>query len=130
MSSLLHHSQLPPQDTPSILLSESEAESELLYEGWFTANQFVLAPSPLRPTTSMFFQLNTCGYKLLLALASAFILGSESRGTHVHISESPIRDSPTLECQVPIFISPRHWVPYSSHLRVTVRVTLRLAVYH
>jgi hypothetical protein len=36
-------------------LSESESESELLY-GWrFTANQFVLATSPLRLTTCNFF---------------------------------------------------------------------------
>jgi hypothetical protein len=29
------------------------SESELLYDGQFTANQFVLAPSPLRPSTSI-----------------------------------------------------------------------------
>jgi hypothetical protein len=40
--------------------SESESESELLYDWRFTANQFVLAPSPLRLTISnIFFQLNT-----------------------------------------------------------------------
>jgi hypothetical protein len=66
--------------------SESESESELLYDWRFTANQFVLATSPLRLTTSNFlFRLNTCGRKLLLVLASAVILGSESRGTHDHI---------------------------------------------
>jgi hypothetical protein len=68
------------------------------------------------------FQLNTCGYspyvtssltrgwicrlQLLLFLASAVILGSQSRGTHCHILLSQIRDSPNLEGQVPIFISP------------------------
>jgi hypothetical protein len=77
-------------------------ESELLYDWRFTANQFVLARSPLRPTTRIFiFQLNTCGYspyitssltrgwicrlQLLLVLPSAVILGSESHGTHDHI---------------------------------------------
>jgi hypothetical protein len=40
---------------------ESESESELLYDWQFTANQFVLAPSPLRLTARIFFQLNTCG---------------------------------------------------------------------
>jgi hypothetical protein len=45
---------------------------------------------------------------LLLALASAVILGSESHGTHDHILLSQIRDTPSLECQVPVFISPRH----------------------
>jgi hypothetical protein len=95
------------------------SESEALYDWQFTANQFILATSPLRLTTSNFiFQLDTCGYsfyvtssltrgwicrlQLLLVLASAIILRSESRGTHVHI-----RDFPNLEGQVPVFISPR-----------------------
>jgi hypothetical protein len=43
-------------------------------------------------------------------LASADILGSESRGTHDHILFSQIRDSPNMEGQVPIFISPRNRV--------------------
>jgi hypothetical protein len=43
--------------------SESKSESELLYDWRYTANQFALATSPLRPTTSNFiFQLNTCSY--------------------------------------------------------------------
>jgi hypothetical protein len=101
-----------------------------------------LAPSPLRPTSSIyFFQLNTCSYspyvtsslmrlvchlQLMLALASAVILGSKSRGTCDHILLSRIRDSPNLEGQVPILTfyipqeqlgpvtPPRHWVPFSS----------------
>jgi hypothetical protein len=114
--------------------------SELFYEWRFTANQFVLATSPLRPTTRIFmFQLNTCGYspyvtssltrwwvchlQLLLGLASAVILRSESQGAHDHILLSQIRDSPNLEGQFPVFIStrnrvtrlyPRHSVPFSS----------------
>jgi hypothetical protein len=94
----------------------------------------------LRPTTRIIiFQLNTCGYspnvtssltrvlgcrlQLLLVLASAVILRSESRGTHDHILLSQFRDSPNLVGQVPVFISPRdlvarlsprHWVPFSS----------------
>jgi hypothetical protein len=55
-----------------------------------------------------------CHLQLLLVLASAVILGSESRGTHDHILLSQIRDFPNLEGQVPVFISPRHWVPFSS----------------
>jgi hypothetical protein len=43
----------------------------------------------------------------LLALASAVILRSDSRGTHDHILLSQIRDSPNLEDQVLVFISPR-----------------------
>jgi hypothetical protein len=60
--------------------------------------------------TEFFSQLNNCGHspyitsslrrglvcnlQLLLALASAFILGSESRGTRDHILLSQIRDFP------------------------------------
>jgi hypothetical protein len=40
-----------------------------------------------------------------VALTSAVILRSESRGTHVRILMSQIRDSPNLEGQVPLFIS-------------------------
>jgi hypothetical protein len=48
--------------------------------------------------------------QLLLVLTSAVILGSWSRGIHNHILLSQIRDSPNLEGQVPIFISPRNRV--------------------
>jgi hypothetical protein len=48
-----------------------------------------------------------CRLQLLLVLASAVILGSESRGTHDHILLSYIRVFPNLEGQVPVFISPR-----------------------
>jgi hypothetical protein len=108
-------------------LTQLESESELLYDWRFTANQFVLATSPLRLTTNTFiFQLNICGYspyatssltrgwvcrlQLLLGLASAVINRSESRGTHDNILLSQIRDSPNLEYQVPVFIFPRNRV--------------------
>jgi hypothetical protein len=48
--------------------------------------------------------------QLLLVLASAVILGSEFRGTHDHILLSQIQDSPNLEGQVPVFISPKNRV--------------------
>jgi hypothetical protein len=51
-----------------------------------------------------------CHSQLLLALASEVILRSESCWTHDHILLSLIRDSPTLEGQVPVFISPRNRV--------------------
>jgi hypothetical protein len=106
---------------------EVRSESELLYDWRFTANQFVLTTSPLRLTTSNFiFQLNTCRYspyvtssltrgwfyrlQLLLVLASAVILTFDSHGTHDHILLSEIRESPNLEGQVPVFISPRNRV--------------------
>jgi hypothetical protein len=40
-----------------------------------------------------------CCLQLLLVLASALILRSESRGTHDHILLSQIRDSPNLESE-------------------------------
>jgi hypothetical protein len=45
------------------LLAATESESQLLYDWRFTANQFFLAPSPLKITTrNFFFQLNPCGH--------------------------------------------------------------------
>jgi hypothetical protein len=44
-----------------------------------------------------------CRLQLMLILASAIILGSQSRGTHDHILLSQIRDSPNLEGQVLAF---------------------------
>jgi hypothetical protein len=44
-------------------------------------------------------------------LASAIILGSESRGIHDHISLSQIRDYPNPEGHVPVFIPPKDRVP-------------------
>jgi hypothetical protein len=49
------------------------SESELLYVWRFTANQFILAPHPLRLTTRIFSQLNTCGH-------SPYITSSLTRG--------------------------------------------------
>jgi hypothetical protein len=46
-----------------------------------------------------------CRLQLLLVLASAVTLGSQSRGTHILLSQ--IRDSPNLKGQVPVFIPPR-----------------------
>jgi hypothetical protein len=56
-----------------------ESESELLYDWQFTANQFVSAPSLLRPMTSnFFFQLNTCGYSSYVT-SSLFTIAAGSR---------------------------------------------------
>jgi hypothetical protein len=105
----------------------------------FTANQFVLEASPLRPMSRIFiFQTNTCSYspyitssltgglvchlELLLRLASAVILMSQHHGTHDQILLSQIRDSFNLENQVPVRISPRQRVPFSLPRRATVEV--------
>jgi hypothetical protein len=101
-----------------------------------------LAPSPLRLTARFSFQLNTCGHspcvtssltrgwvcrlQLLLALASTFILRSESRRTHDDILLSQIRDSPNLEPRSPYLYPPGTGWP--SYTRSNVKVTLRLTV--
>jgi hypothetical protein len=86
--------------------SLSESESKLLYDWRFTANQFVLATSPLRHTTNNFiFQLNTCGYSLCITVDAG-----PRHGTHDHIFLSQIRDSPNLEDKVPVFVSTRNRV--------------------
>jgi hypothetical protein len=81
-----------------------------------------------------------CRLQLLLVLATAVILESESRGNRDHILLFQIRDSPNLEGQVPVFISPRNTVAQSypqalSSLFVAfndsvfkVKVTLQLTI--
>jgi hypothetical protein len=128
-------------DTASMVTKGmSESESESLYDWQFTSNQFVSATNPVRPTTGIFiFQLNTCGYspyvvsslkggcvchlKLLLVLASAVVLRSESRGTHGHIYCLRFETPPTWKASYPYLYppgiwwpgyTPRHWVPFSS----------------
>jgi hypothetical protein len=118
----------------------SESESESLYDWRFTANQFVLATSPLRLTTSTFiFQLNTCCY-------SPYITSSLMRGRVCRYSccwSSPAQSfsgqnpaglmttlyylrfetPPTWRTRSPYIYppgtwwpsyTPRHWVPFSS----------------
>jgi hypothetical protein len=47
-----------------------------------------------------------CRLQLLLGVASAVTVGSESSRTHEHILLSQIPDSSNLESYVPVFISP------------------------
>jgi hypothetical protein len=77
-----------------------------------------------------------CHLQLLLALASAVILGSESHGTNDHILLPQILDSSNLEGQVLVFTSrrntdaslnPMHWFPFSSS-HTTRRVTMEVFV--
>jgi hypothetical protein len=106
---------------------------------------FVLFISVSRFTCNLHFKVSyyvtsslrrgcVCSLQLLLALAKAFILRFESRGIHDHMLLSQIQDSPNLEGQVPIFISPgkgcpsynlRQWVPFTS-LPTTHRATVEV----
>jgi hypothetical protein len=100
--------------------------------------------SPLRPTTRiLIFQLNTCDYsryitsslrrrcvcrlQLLLVLASAVILGSESSGNHDQIYYLRFETPPTWRARSPYLYRPgtgwpsynrRHWVPFRRLLRL------------
>jgi hypothetical protein len=58
--------------------------------------------------TSSLTRGQACRLQLLLAIASAIILGSDSSPNHDHILLSQIRDFPNLEDQVPVFISSRN----------------------
>jgi hypothetical protein len=62
----------------------------------------------MRYVTSSLMRGSVCSFRLLMVLASAVILGSESRGTHDHILHSQIRDYLNLKGQVPVFKSPRN----------------------
>jgi hypothetical protein len=125
-SSLLSHS-----------LTGRLTATDLLYDWRFTANQFVLPTNPLRLTTNNFiFQLRTCGsslcvtsslprgsvcrLQLLLILASAVILRSESRGTRDHILLSQIRDSLNLGggARSPYLYPPGTGFPFRRLLRL------------
>jgi hypothetical protein len=47
----------------STYIIKSESESEFLYDWRFAGNQFLLATSPLGPTTRIFiFQMNICSH--------------------------------------------------------------------
>jgi hypothetical protein len=104
-----------------------------------------LGAKPLETHGQIFFsQLNTCGYspyvtssltrrwvcrlQLLLALASAFILRSESRRTHDHIVLSRIRDSHYLEARSSYLYPPEAGLPtYTPGNEFPFRRLLRLA---
>jgi hypothetical protein len=127
------------------------SDSELLYDLRFTDSQFILAPSPFRLMTSIFF--NSTEHMRSYSLCN--ILPDERMGLSCIIAAGPRqrshsqvqvpRDSwphftvsnsriPNLQGQVPIFISPRnglaqlyprHWVPFLSPFtacRATVEV--------
>jgi hypothetical protein len=145
-SAFIFKSSLNGGSLPTV--SSSESESELFHDWSFTANQFVLATSPLRLTISIFFffllQFNSCSHgpyvtsslirrsacrlQLLLAFASAVIL----RSSYFTVSDSrplqpggPVPSIYSLQkCDGPI-IPPRQWVPFSSP-SMTPRATVEV----
>jgi hypothetical protein len=92
---LLHDRRLPP------------IGSSLLQDPW-DSRPLICAHSPY--VTSSLTRGRVGHSQLLLVLASAVIFKSESRGIHDHILRSQILDSPNLEGQVPVFLSPRNGV--------------------
>jgi hypothetical protein len=101
-----------------------QSESESVTLGLAVYRQSVrLCDKPLETHDQILFQPNTCFHssyvtsfltrgwicrlQLLLGLASAVILRSESHGTQDHILLSQIRDSPNLEGQSPVIIPRR-----------------------
>jgi hypothetical protein len=77
--------------------------------------------APWDPRPVFYFKW-TLAVIVLMFLASAVILGSESRGTHDHILRCQIPDSPILRARSPYLYPPttgwtiytlRHWVPFS-----------------
>jgi hypothetical protein len=107
-----------------------ESESELLYDWRFASNQFILAPSPLRLTTSKFFQLNPCGNiisgeRFGLSLTTAASLPSPT-GLMTTFYCFTFDTPPTWRVRFPYLYpsgtgwpsyTPRHWVSFSSLLK-------------
>jgi hypothetical protein len=107
------------------LTHKSKSKSKICY-GWQSVIQSVLVSSSVWNPRPDFWYCQTvsclwcgvpyltrgqvCHLQLLLALASAVILWSESHGTHDHILLSQIWLIPNLEGQVPVFISLRNRV--------------------
>jgi hypothetical protein len=97
---LLSQSHLTTGGLPPISSSWRQALWDSRHRNFiFQLNIFSYSPY----VTYSIMRGRICRLQLLLVLASAVILRSESRGTHDHI-----RDSPNMEGQVPVFISPRN----------------------
>jgi hypothetical protein len=122
-SSLLSFPCRAQLNCQSSAISIPLSQLTITYDWQFTANQFVLATSPLRPTIdfssstkqlrlqslSNFVSDERMGLSITIAAGprSAVILGFLSRGTHDHILLSQIGDSPNLKGQVPVFYIPQ-----------------------
>jgi hypothetical protein len=106
---------------PTMIGSFGRSQSQLLYDWQFTANQFALATSPLRLTSSNYiFQLNICSYspyvtssltrgwvcrlQLLLALASV-VSGPSPAGIMITFYCLRVETPPTWRTKSTIYIS-------------------------
>jgi hypothetical protein len=111
--------------------------SELLYDWRFTANQFILATSPLRPKSRIFiFHQNTCVYspyiissltkgwichlQLLLGLARAVISGPSPEGLVITFYCLKFETPRTWRTRFPYLYPPGTGCP-GRHLRQTLR---------
>jgi hypothetical protein len=97
-------------------------KSKLYYDRWSFGQSLVVSDTHLGPMIRFLLLSDCCRFvdvgalslarewvcslQCVLVLASAVILGSESRGTHNHSLLIYMRDSPNLWGQVPVFIIP------------------------
>jgi hypothetical protein len=77
--------------------------------GWTTKGSELRDPAKVYVTPSL-MRGWFCRLQLLFVVASAVILGSESRETHDHILLLSFETVPNLEGQVPVHTSPRNGV--------------------
>jgi hypothetical protein len=125
-----------------VLFSTATALNDDCLTNDLVQRQSYFTTGGLPPIASSWRQLNTCGYSsyvtssltrrwvyrlqlLLVSLAQSF--SGQSPACHDQILLSQILDSPNLEGQVPVLISPRnrHWLPFSSP-RTTRRATMEV----
>jgi hypothetical protein len=116
----------------AVSLQGVKVQSDLLYNWWSTANHFVLATRPLRPSTRIFiFQLNTCGYspyvtsssvlwvcrlQLLLVSPAQSFSDPSPGGLLTTFYCLRFETPPTWRARSPVFISPKIMAPlYPRH---------------
>jgi hypothetical protein len=92
-----------------------------LHYDWRSFGQSIsMSSAHVGPKARLLLLLDNCRFLHVghsderMGLTSTVILGCGSRGTHDQILLSQIGHSPYLEGQVPIFISLRHWVTFTS----------------
>jgi hypothetical protein len=105
------------------IINNSSQCPKSCYDRRSVGQSILVSSAHLGPKTRFLMLSDSCGFRdvghllwgegvcrlqLLMALASAVILGSEFRDTNGHILLSQIRDSPNLKGQVPIFITTRN----------------------